>query len=57
MRSLVEPDGYLQWDEFDVTTFTAYTPAAVVSKACTDELLQVWQSFAEKLDVRLGYTL
>ena len=42
-------------DELDLTTFAAQTPATTVSKARADELIQLWQKFAEKLDVRLGY--
>ena len=38
---IAEPEGYLQWDEFDLTTFAAHTPATTVSKACTEELIQV----------------
>ena len=58
LKSLsIEPSGYLQWDEFDTTTFAAHTPASNVTKEGADELIQVWHKFAAKLDIQLGYFL
>ena len=58
LKSLsIEPSGYLQWDEFDTTTFAAHTPASNVTKEAADELIQVWHKFAAKLDIQLGYFL
>ena len=50
--TLVEPGGYLQWDEFDLTSYAAHSPAANVSKHSSDHIIGVWRSFTEKLGLK-----
>ncbi|MCJ1313574.1 hypothetical protein MMC25_007253 [Agyrium rufum] len=52
---MLKPGGYLQWDEFDTTTFAAHVPSDEVSKSSTDAIIQVWHGFAKKLDIQLGW--
>ena len=48
----VEPGGYLQWDEFDVTSYAAHSPATNISKHSSDHIIGVWRSFTEKLGLK-----
>ena len=54
----IEPGGYLQWDEFDTTTFAAHEPPnKQVDKQSADAIIDVWHRFAKKLDIALQYDL
>lgn len=48
---LIKPGGYLCWDEFDAGTFVAYAPTPDVVKVKADEIIEVFNSFAEKLSL------
>lgn len=39
-----EPDGYLQWDEMDLTTFLPGVVNPSASKAAADEFMSKWRS-------------
>ena len=48
---IIEPGGYLQWDEFDCATFHAHAPTYHTEKKHCEELLRMWQSFAQKTNL------
>ena len=52
---LVEPGGYLQWDEFDLNSYAAHSPATNVSKHFSDQIIKVWRGFTEKLGLKFEY--
>ena len=52
---LLKPGGYLQWDEADCASFNAHAPNAGISNAKATALLDRWQSFAQKSDLRFEW--
>ena len=44
----IEPGGYLQWDEMDLTTFHPGVVKASASKVAADELMEKWRSECAK---------
>ena len=55
--NLTEPGGYLQWDEFDLNSYAAHSPAINVSKRSSDQIIGVWRGFTEKLGLKFKYAL
>ena len=44
----IEPGGYLQWDEMDLTTFRPGVVKASASKTAADKLMDKWRSECAK---------
>lgn len=51
---VIEPGGYIQWDELDCATFHAHAPTESLTTQGTSDLLTRWQGFCRKsgLDFR-----
>ena len=47
-RIIIEPGGYLQWNEVDLGTFFAITVNPSASKAAATELVAKWKSECAK---------
>ena len=55
--TLVEPGGYLQWDEFKISFYAAHSPAINNSKHSSDHIIKVCRDFTEKLGLNFKYVL
>ena len=51
----IEPGGYLQWDEMDLTTFRPGVVKASASKVAADELMDEWKYECAKCGVIYKY--
>ena len=55
LMKLLKPGGYVQWDEADCASFNAHSPNPQISNAKAAALLDRWQSFARKSDLRFDW--
>lgn len=55
MTGFVEPDGYIQWDDFDPDTFITYSPSLSISKTSSDEIIKTWANYAKQLNLHFEY--
>lgn len=51
---MVEPGGYLQWDEMDSASFSAHVPNELTPKEDMEALLQKFQDMCKNSDLDFG---
>ena len=52
---LLKPGGWIQWDEADCASFCAHAPSREISCTKATALIDRWQTFAAKSDLRFEW--
>lgn len=51
----LEPGGYIQWDEVDVSTFRVQAPNQMTTTDSTIKILAIWKEVWKKLGKDFGF--